>query len=72
MFDGDLRNIKYSALLGGSAEDTGFDIHVDAEGRIVIAGNTNSVDFPIVPESFDDTYNGGGNDLFVLELSKRR
>ncbi len=69
ILDGSLRDMKYSALIGGDAEDTGFCIDVDAQGSIVIAGSTNSADFPMGPDSFDDTYNGGANDSFVLELS---
>jgi hypothetical protein len=69
IFDGSLRDMKYSALIGGGGDDTGFCIDVDAQGRIVIAGSTNSADFPMGPGSFDNTYNGGANDSFVLEFS---
>ena len=68
-FDSTLAVLNYSVLVGGDAEDTGFAIKVDAEGGIVIAGSTNSHDFPMGPASFDDSYNGGANDSFVLRFS---
>ncbi len=69
VFDNTLHDIRYSSLIGGDAEDTGFTIAVDASGGIVIAGSTNSADFPKTPESFDNTYNGGANDNFLLRFS---
>ena len=72
IFDGSLRDMKYSALIGGDSEDTGFCIDVDPQGSIVIAGSTNSADFPMGTDSFDDAYNGGANDSFVLEFSGMR
>jgi len=72
VFDGSLRDLKRSVLIGGDAEDTGFSIDVDAQGSILIAGSTSSADFPVAPVSFDETYNGGGNDSFVLRLSGTR
>jgi hypothetical protein len=36
----------YSTYLGGSFDDEGFSIATDPSGRITIAGNTDSCDFP--------------------------
>lgn len=69
IFDGSLHDLKYSALIGGKSEDTGFCIDVDAQGGVVIGGSTNSADFPMGADSYDDTYNGGSNDSFVIEFS---
>ena len=72
MFDSSLREMKYSLLIGGSSEDTGFGIDVDAQGRIVVVGSTSSRDFPMGADSIDKTYNGGANDNFVVEFSGLR
>jgi hypothetical protein len=69
VFDAGLRDLVYSSLFGGGSEDTGFAIEVDSRGTVFVAGSTNSVDFPMSAESYDDTYNGGTNDTFVLALS---
>jgi len=39
----------YSAYLGGSAYDWGYDIAVDTNGRAYVTGLTYSSDFPTVP-----------------------
>jgi len=72
VFDAGLRDVVYSGLIGGGSEDTGFAIDVDSQGMVFVAGSTNSADFPMSAESFDDTYNGGSNDTFVLALSGLR
>ena len=38
--------LVYSTYLGGSFDDEGFSIFPDSSGRITIAGNTDSCDFP--------------------------
>ena len=68
-FTGSLNKLKYSTLIGGSSEDTGFCIDLDLHGNIFIAGSTSSKDFPMPSNSFDKTYNGGGNDTFILKFS---
>lgn len=71
-FDGDLGAINYSTLFGGEAEDTGFAIDIDSDGGIYIAGSTNSLDLPMLPASYDATYNGGSNDSFLLRFTRTR
>jgi len=65
-------DLLYSTFLGGSGEDYGNGIAVDASGAAYVAGGTYSTDFPTTPGAFDTTYNGGGHyyaDAFVVKLN---
>ena len=50
--------LVYSTYLGGSADDFGWDIAVDASGRAYVTGHTRSPNFPTTPGAFDRTFNG--------------
>jgi hypothetical protein len=54
--------IGYSTLLGGSLEDTGLGIAVDASGSIYITGFTESPDFPVTPGVVQPTPHTPPND----------
>jgi hypothetical protein len=58
--------LAYSTYLGGSSEDSGVGIAVDADGSAYVVGNTLSADFPTIA-GHDMTYNGTG-DVFVTKL----
>jgi hypothetical protein len=68
-FASDGRSLIYSTFLGGSDSDEGYDICVDADNNVYVAGNTESSDFP-TENAFDSSYNDiGGKDIFVAKLS---
>ncbi len=52
-------SLDYSTCLGGSADDEGAAIAVDAQGNAYIAGGTNSADFPVTSGAFQTTFAGG-------------
>jgi len=60
--------LVYSTYLGGSSEDEGFGIAVDAAGNAYLTGDASSADFPTTPGAFQTTI-GGGFDAFVTELN---
>ena len=59
----------YSTFLGGSGNDYGAGIAVDASGAADIAGYTASVDFPTTTNAFQRYYGGGPNDGFLAKLN---
>jgi hypothetical protein len=58
--------LLYSTFIGGSGDDAGNAIAVDAAGNAYVAGTTNSTAFP-VQGAFQSTLRGG-NDAFVAKL----
>ncbi len=60
--------VVYSTFLGGSGNDMGKAIAVDASGSAYIAGQTFSSDFPTTAGAFKTTYSGAG-DAFVVKVS---
>ena len=60
--------LLYSTFLGGSSNDAGNGIRLDASGDAYLTGSTISADFPTSPGAFDTSYNGG-TDAFVAKLN---
>lgn len=60
-------SLAYSTYLGGSGDDNGFGIAVDALGNSYVTGNTASSDFPTMNPQ--QAANAGGIDAFVAKLN---
>jgi hypothetical protein len=60
-------SVSYSTYLGGTAEDDGNAIAVDASGNAYVTGQTKSTNFPTANALHGST--AGGFDVFVTELS---
>jgi hypothetical protein len=60
-------SLVYSTYLGGSVEDRGLSIAVDADDQAHVVGFTNSANFPTA-NAFDSTL-AGGLDAFVTKLN---
>jgi len=66
----DGQTLLYSTYVGGSGNDIGSAIAVDAFGDAFVAGQTaSSTDFPHTTGAFQTTFGGGDTDAFVLELN---
>lgn len=62
--------IVYSTYLGGSKNDLGHDLKVDAEGNAYVTGLSNSSDFPTNPGAFQPAFRGGeGDDAIVVKIN---
>ncbi len=59
----------YSTYIGGSSGEVGEDISVDGDTNAYVAGGTWSSDFPTTPGAYDQSFNGGFYDVFVLKLT---
>jgi len=60
--------LVYSTFLGKTGSEAATGITLDATGNAWLTGITGSTDFPVTPDAFDLTFNGGA-DAFVAELS---
>jgi hypothetical protein len=60
--------LVYSTYLGGSSQDIGRSIAVDAAGNAYVAGHTQSIDFPITVGAFQ-TALAGGWDAVVTKVN---
>lgn len=62
--------LEYGTFLGGSGDDRGKDIALDAAGNIYVLGETGSMDFPTTAGSYHNTpFGSGSGDLFVLKFN---
>ena len=60
--------LVYSTFLGGSVNDSGSGIAVNAAGNAYVSGGSDSSDFPTTMGAFQSV-KGAGQDAFVTELS---
>lgn len=65
--DENLTTILYSTYLGGSSDDAIYSIDFDQSGNLVLAGGTNSSDFPVL-NPYQATLGGGIADGFIAKL----
>ncbi|HEY4764009.1 MAG TPA: SBBP repeat-containing protein [Candidatus Sulfotelmatobacter sp.] len=61
--------LEYSTYVGGSGDDSGNAIALDASGDAFVAGGTSSSNFPVTSAPLQKSYGGGSLDAFVFELS---
>src|SRR5262249_6686896 len=67
--------LVYSTYLGGSGNNQGSGIAVDASGNAYVTGSTFSSNFPVTSGAFQTAFGGGGgpsaprDDAFVAKLN---
>ena len=58
----------YSTYIGGSSDEEGYSIALDASTNAYITGSTNSIDYDVTAGAFQTTYEGS-HDVFVSKLN---
>lgn len=61
--------LVFSTLYGGSSNDTAYDMAVDSAGRVVIGGETKSLDLPVSRNAVQATNPSSSWTAFVARLS---
>jgi hypothetical protein len=61
--------LVYSTYLGGSSDDRGNKVTVDASGNAYVVGVTASANYDTTAGAFQTTFSGGGFDVFVTKLN---
>lgn len=71
-FNPDLSKLLFSTYFGGTAWEEGSLIDIDEAGSVIIAGATNSLDFPTTPNAFEPlgnkNYEYVDGDVFVAKF----
>jgi len=65
-------SVNYVTLFGGKVMDEGVGIGYDQSGGIIIAGTTESSDFPVIPPAFQSRFSAGGSDAFLIRLDENK
>jgi len=67
ILNADGSDLVYSTLIGGEGWDMVLGAYLDDNGALYLAGETNSVDFPVTSGAYCTTL-GGGVDGFVMKM----
>ncbi|MFH1050516.1 MAG: SBBP repeat-containing protein [bacterium] len=65
-FNNTCSSLEYSTFLGGNNGDFGWDIALDKNNNVYIAGATRSPNFPVTPGAFDEIWEN--DDYFVCKF----
>lgn len=57
----------YSTYIGGSGDENPYAIALDPEGNVYLSGGTNSPDFPVSPDAYQN-YFAGWSDVFITKV----
>jgi len=58
----------YSTFLGGNIDEKGYSVERDSEGNLLVAGVTDSTNFPTTDEAYDQS-NNGYSEVFVTKIN---
>jgi hypothetical protein len=69
-FDNNLETLLASTLIGGDEDECAYTLLFDPRGYVYVAGYTSSKNFPTTAHAYDEDYNGGDGDAFILKMDK--
>jgi gliding motility-associated-like protein len=64
-----LTTLNWSTFLGGGTDDAVYDVVIDGNGDLYVAGGTNSANFPTTAGTLHTTYQGGIADGFIVHMN---
>ncbi|MCC7502634.1 MAG: hypothetical protein IT229_08905, partial [Flavobacteriales bacterium] len=67
--DASLTTLIWGTFFGGSLADATYNLELDENDRLYVAGGTRSADLPVTSGALYTTFQGGSADGFVAELS---
>ncbi|NHJ47520.1 MAG: hypothetical protein FK733_07020 [Asgard group archaeon] len=62
--------LLYSTFYGGSGYEIGIGLSFDSNNSYVFTGHTRSTDFPVSTDAFQNTFGGGEDDAFLVQISE--
>ncbi len=68
-FEADLSGLLYSTLLGGDGQDIPSGVNVNSAGEVLVAGWTNSSDFPTTAGAIVSTADGEDGDGYLARFN---
>lgn len=67
--DPTMSNLLWSTFIGGSNSDGAYSLKLNSSGDVLVAGGTNSTNFPTTAGAWHTTYQGGTADGWVVRLN---
>lgn len=67
--EGEGTRLRYSTFVGGVLEDYSYRLKLDPKGAAIVAGYSQSSDFPFVHGAYASKYGGGKQDGLVFRLA---
>lgn len=64
----DCSSLIWSSYLGGTSDDSALGLRFDSSGGLFVTGGTRSADFPSVGGGWQNAYQGGDKDGFVVKF----
>ncbi len=61
--------LLYSTYLGGMDVDEPNSLFVNDNNELYVLGSTGSINFPVTPNAYDQSYNGGVSDIIITKFN---